>query len=86
MRFMIALSVDPTSQNYAAGQVVATLAVAALAVTFLWRATKPWRNAADKSGIAPAERKRLQGKRNQVVVLATVLITVLAAMKAASGR
>ncbi|MEU7724182.1 hypothetical protein AB0B78_02845 [Streptomyces sp. NPDC040724] len=83
---MIPLSVDPTSQSYAAGQVFGTFSVAILAIAFLWRLSKPWRNLADKTGIAPAERKRLQGKRNQIVVLATVLITVFAAMKAASGR
>ncbi|MGZ9932201.1 hypothetical protein ACXNSR_20285 [Streptomyces sp. NC-S4] len=82
---MIDLSVDATSQSFAAGQATGTILVAAIALTFLWRLTKPWRNVLDKSGIAPAERKRLQGRRNQVVVLVTVVITVFAAMQLA-GR
>ncbi|MEU9081645.1 hypothetical protein [Streptomyces sp. NPDC048357] len=80
---MISLSVDPTSQSYALGQTVGTFAVAAIALAFLWRVTRPWRNAKDRSDLPPAERKRLQGKRNQVVVLATVVITMLAVVKTA---
>ncbi|MER6314520.1 hypothetical protein ABT237_12225 [Streptomyces sp. NPDC001581] len=80
---MIPLSVDPTSQSWGLGQTVGTFAVAAVALAFFWRVTRPWRNATDRSDLPPAERKRLQGRRNQVVVLATVVITLLAAVKTA---
>lgn len=79
---MIALSVDTTSQSYAAGQVAGVLAVALIAIVALWKLTSSWRAPSTPPGGDPAATARVESKRRVLVIGVTVLIAAAAGVKA----
>ncbi|MET9959932.1 hypothetical protein ABZ128_12860 [Streptomyces sp. NPDC006326] len=82
---MIVASVDPTSQSYAAGQVVGVLSVAVVAIVLLWRLTRSWRAPSTAVGGDPASTLREERKRRLLIIGVTVLIAVGAGLKAAAS-
>ncbi|MFF1341909.1 hypothetical protein ACFVYT_29110 [Streptomyces sp. NPDC058290] len=82
---MIIASVDPTSQSYAAGQVAGTLLVAVVAIVMLWRQTRSWRSPSTPAGGDPAQTLREERKRHLTIIGVTVLIAVVAGVKATAS-
>ncbi|MFD3676713.1 hypothetical protein [Streptomyces sp. NPDC058613] len=80
---MIALSVDTTSQSYAAGQVFGTVAIAVAALVLLWRLTDTWRNPSSYGTAGPDEIAAMLAKRRAVVIGVMVLIAGMSAVKSA---
>lgn len=78
-------SVDPTSQEYAAGEVVGTLLVAVVAIVLLWRLTRSWRSPSTPAGSDPAQTLREERKRRLLIIGVTVLIAIGAGVKATAS-
>ncbi|MEU3558061.1 hypothetical protein [Streptomyces fragilis] len=75
---MITLSVDPTSQSFAAGQALGTLLITAAVMTVIWFATRTWRRGPVPAGAAePAQAFPAAQRRYNVV--ASVLLVVATA-------
>lgn len=82
---MIVASVDPTSQAFAIGEVIGVMSAAATAVGLLWWLTRSWRRQSAPPGTDPASALRERRKRTGFIAGATVLIAVVASVKAAAS-
>lgn len=82
---MIMLSVDTTSQSYAAGQVVGVSLAAAVAIVLVWRLTTAWRNPSPSSAAEAAALRGVRAKRRALIVAVMVLIAAAAAVKATTS-
>ncbi|MFI8183916.1 hypothetical protein ACIF70_25815 [Actinacidiphila glaucinigra] len=81
---MIMLSIDTTSESYAAGQSVAALLFTAGAMAAIWFATRTWRRGPVPGGAVDAERAGAQAVRRGNIVRGVLLVVAAAGLVRAS--
>ncbi|MEU6310688.1 hypothetical protein [Streptomyces sp. NPDC047014] len=82
---MIVASIDPTSQPFAVGEVIGTMAAAATAVAALWWLTRSWRTQSTPPGSDPAHALREKRRRTWFIAGVTVFIAAAASVRAAAS-
>ncbi|KOV43770.1 hypothetical protein ADK97_05540 [Streptomyces sp. H021] len=82
---MIVASIDPSSQAYAAGEVIGCMTAAALAIGALWWLTRAWRRESAPPGSDPARAARGKRKRTWFIAGVTLFIAAAASVKAAAS-
>ncbi|MEW2141078.1 hypothetical protein AB0892_31525 [Streptomyces sp. NPDC005409] len=79
---MIVASIDPTSQAYAAGQVIGSMTAAAIGIGLLWWLTRSWRAQPTPPGSDPAQAWKGKRKRTWFIAGVSVFIAAVASVKA----
>lgn len=79
---MIVASIDPTSQAYAAGEVVGYMIPAAIGIGVLWWLTRSWRKESTPTGSNAAQGGRGKWKRTWFIAGVSVFIAAAASVKA----
>ncbi|MER5966204.1 hypothetical protein [Streptomyces sp. NPDC002057] len=77
---MITLSIDPTSQSFAAGQAIGALLVTAVAMTVIWFATRAWRRGPVPARAVDAERAVSTAVRRHNIIVGVLLVVAAAGL------
>ncbi|WP_030714275.1 hypothetical protein [Streptomyces sp. NRRL S-237] len=81
---MIALSVDTTSSDDAAGRITGIFMAATIALTCIRVLSEPWRNAVGHTSLSPTVRAALRAECHRVVIGATFVIVLFVGVRAAA--
>ncbi|MGA5069103.1 hypothetical protein ACPB9E_35960 [Streptomyces exfoliatus] len=77
---MITLSIDPTSQSFAAGQAIGVLLFTAAAMAVIWFATRRWRRGPVPASAVDAERAVSTAVHRHNIVVGVLLVVAAAGL------